>query len=490
MSEAANRILSNTVYRSVADVGSKIASAALYVVMARKLGQVGFGVFTFGYVVAALATMFGSFGQATILTREVARDRGKLGVYFWNTLALNILLSLPGLAAVALAIGLLGSDRQAAVVIILGLALIMELLMFTCYAAYQAFERLVLMPISMIAQRLTTAIVGMAALFAGASVVVVCVIYLGAAILALALTIRLLYRYVAKPPITIDVTQWIPLLRAAFPLGLFVLFSTALFRADTAMLALYEPKRIVGDYGAAYRLFETTLFIAWGVTAAVYPVLVRLTPTTSPPVGAVWERATKLVIALTLPIAVGAAVLAGPVIEFLYGSNFSGAAPALVLLSPTIALYPIAFICGTALISQNRESVMTRAYAVIAAQNILGNLVLIPLLSLKGAALGTSLSQLLLTTWLVWKAREAVGGRLHWQRIVLGPVLATGVAAVSMLLLRSTAGLAVATGGLAYVLTLTAFEFVAYPEDARVIRDFLARRLVSRLPEPEGPKAP
>jgi len=31
---------------------------------------------------------------------------------------------------------------------------------------------------------------------------------------------------------------------------------------------------------------------------------------------------------------------------------------------------------------------------------------------------------------------------------------------------------------------------VAYPEDARVIRDFLSRRLVSRLPEPEGPNAP
>ena len=487
MSEAANRILSNTVYRSVADVGSKIASAALYVVMARKLGQVGFGIFTFGYVAAALATTFGSFGQATVLTREVARDRTKLGFYFWNTLALNVVLSLPGLAVAALAVGLLGSDTQTAVIIILGLALITELLMFTCYAVYQAFERLVLMPISLIAQRLTTAVVGMVALFAGASVVVICLIYLGVAILALVLTLRLLYRFIAKPAITIDVKRWIPLLRAAFPLGLFVLFSTALFRADTAMLALYEPTRIVGDYGAAYRLFETTLFITWGVTAGVYPVLVRLTPTSDPTVGAVWERATKLVIALTLPIATGAAVLARPVIELLYGSDFNGAAPALVLLSPTIALYPIAFICGTALISQNRESVMTKAYAVIAAQNILGNLVLIPWLSLKGAALGTSLSQLLLTTWLVWKAREAVGGRLHWRRILVGAALASMVAGVSMLLLRSTLGLAIAAGGLTYLLTLTAFEFVAYPEDARVVRDFLARRLASRVPEAQGP---
>ena len=48
-----------------------------------------------------------------------------------------------------------------------------------------------------------------------------------------------------------------------------------LFRIDTVMLAAYESDAVVGNYGAAYRLFESTLFLSWAVGAAVYPVYSR-----------------------------------------------------------------------------------------------------------------------------------------------------------------------------------------------------------------------
>ena len=50
MSTGARRILANTAYRLIADVGSKLASIAFYVVMARELGAKSFGVFTRDFV--------------------------------------------------------------------------------------------------------------------------------------------------------------------------------------------------------------------------------------------------------------------------------------------------------------------------------------------------------------------------------------------------------------------------------------------------------
>src|SRR5438132_321390 len=44
---SARKIAANTIYRAVADLGSKVATVALFVVMARKLGEAHFGVFTF-----------------------------------------------------------------------------------------------------------------------------------------------------------------------------------------------------------------------------------------------------------------------------------------------------------------------------------------------------------------------------------------------------------------------------------------------------------
>ena len=125
------------------------------------------------------------------------------------------------------------------------------------------------------------------------------------------------------------------------------------------MLAAFEPKDVVGDYGAAYRLLEATLFVAWSVGAAVYPVFSRLTTTSDPPVGLVFERSLKLSIALTLPLAAGALVLAGPLIELLYGSSYESAETALRLLTPAIALYPVCYLTGYLLVSQDRQRVLT-----------------------------------------------------------------------------------------------------------------------------------
>ena len=57
-------------------------------------------------------------------------------------------------------------------------------------------------------------------------------------------------------------------MRAAAPIGLAGLFGIVLFRIDMVMLAAFEPHEVVGRYGAAYRLFETTLFLSWAVGAA------------------------------------------------------------------------------------------------------------------------------------------------------------------------------------------------------------------------------
>ena len=111
-------------------------------------------------------------------------------------------------------------------------------------------------------------------------------------------------------------------MRVAAPLGIAGVFITVLLRVDTAMLALYKSDAVVGNYGAAYRLFEATLVVGWSVTAAVYPVFSRLTRDSEPPLGLVFERSLKLVLAPTLPLAIGAVVLGDPLVRLVYGHGF------------------------------------------------------------------------------------------------------------------------------------------------------------------------
>ena len=107
-------ILANFGYSAGSDVVSTLATVGLWLLMARKLGEAAFGTFTFSLAVATLLTTLANFGQDRILTREVARDRRQLRLYFWNTVGLRLAVSAPVLAA-AVAVGAaLGSDPNAA----------------------------------------------------------------------------------------------------------------------------------------------------------------------------------------------------------------------------------------------------------------------------------------------------------------------------------------------------------------------------------------
>jgi O-antigen/teichoic acid export membrane protein len=474
--DGARRILANTAYRLLADVGSKLASIAFYVVMARELGAKSFGVFTFGLAFVILTTTLGNFGQDSVLTREVARDRTLLDRYFFNTLALKTVISAVSLALALLIAEIVGvSSETRTVLLLLGPAVVLEILMKTCFAAFQAYERLEFIPIALVTQRTVTAIAGIAALLAGAGVVAVSAIYLAGAALGFALSLRLLLRRVVRPAFRIETGRWWPLMRAAAAIGTASVFAVVLFRADMTMLAAFKPAAVVGHYGAAYRLLEATLFVSWSVGSAVYPVFSRLSPTSEPAVGFVFERSLKLVVALTLPLAAGALVLADPVVRLVYGNEYATAANALRLLAPAIALYPVAYVAASLLVSQHRQRTMMIVYGLVALENILANFVLIPWLSLNGAALGTSLSQLLVTVALIVVAQQAAGG-IQWARVAGGPILATLAATVGMVLLRDELAAAVAAGAVLYLAVLFAFERLRFPDDARAVLDLLPRR--------------
>ena len=479
MRDKPSSILTNATYRVVADVFAKAASVVLYIVMARKLGVAEFGVFAFGLSFVTLVTVFADFGQSAILTREVARDHRLVDRYFANTIVLKLVLALP---ALVVSIGILSAFAEPQtrnVALLLGIAVVAEQMMNTCFATYQAFERLVYIPVALLAQRFLMTAIGCAALLAGAGVVAVSIVYLACALVGLGVALWLLFAYVARPRFQVRPRVWRGLMWAAFPIGVASVFSTILFRADMAMLAVMKSAEAVGEYAAAYRLLETTLFLSWGVGSAVYPVYSRLGPGRSPEVLLVFERSLKLLVALTLPLAIGAVILADPLMDVLYGPAYDASANALVLLAPAIALYPFAYVAGMMLVSQHRQRVLAPIYAAVAAENILLNLVLIPTHSLYGAAIGTSLSQLLVTLPLMVFCTHALG-RPSWLRMVGGPVTASVLAGVVMAVLRDDFAAALVAASVVYMASLFVFERLVYPRDAQAVLDLIPGRRLSR----------
>lgn len=486
---AHSRILANAGFRAIADIGSKIATAALYLIVARKAGATQFGIFAFAISFGGIAVTLGQFGQEFVLVREVVRDPRKLDAYYSDVLLSRVMLSVPPLL-IALAVASLAgmSAHTRLVILLMSLGFIGDYMIQVSFAVFQAFERVALMPIVLIAQRWVTTTVAIVLLYRGGGIVAVSGVYCVGALLAACYAAWLMHRKVARPRIRLSIRGALAVTRAGMPIGLGMLAITLLSRIDMSMLEAFKPSSQVGQYGAAYRLLETTAFVTWSVNVAVLPTMARLTPTSTPPVGAVFQRALKLVLAITLPSAAGAAILAAPIIALLYGSEYRPSAEALALLAATITLVPVSALTSQLLYAQGTRYVVGITYAAVFAENVVVNLFLIPRYSLDGAAVGTSISELLVSSTLLFSARR-LRGRMELRRLLSGALAGTLAASAAMAAFHTQLAVAVPLAIVVYLAVFLAHERVAFPGDFAVIRAFLrtiARRSGSSLPSVIG----
>ena len=257
-------------YRGLADIGSKIATTLLFIVMARKLGVSQFGVFVFGLSLVTLVSVLADFGGRSIAGRR-ARNRNDIHRQFANNIAMKVVLAVPMLAIAVAVVAATTTGNETRDVVALLVAVVAELLRGTCFAVFEAHERMGFIPVVLTAQRFLTTIVGITALFMGAGVVAVSAIYLGGAVLAFFLALALMYWKVAQPRPTISLRIWWPLLHAAICRSAWPAHSGRCSSASTPRCSRSSSRRTWS--GATKELFvpgfEATLFIGWSIGAAV-----------------------------------------------------------------------------------------------------------------------------------------------------------------------------------------------------------------------------
>jgi O-antigen/teichoic acid export membrane protein len=469
----ARLVARNTAVQVVGDTAGKFVSLAFYVVLARALGPDGFGLFTFGLSLALLVVTPAGFGIDTIVAREIARDREAMHRLVWNALAMKAALGLTavGLTAAIAALGGYGGSAPL-VIALLALAAFVELMAKTLYSVFLGLEDMRPPSTALLLQRTLTALLGIAAVLAGAGAAGVAALYLAGVVLAFSWTAwRVVLR--ARPRRWLDRAAARSLLASSLPSGINVLLSTVLFRVDMLILSLLVSTVAVGLYGAAYRLLESTLVLSYAVAVAMLPTLSRLSRSSVPSLAEAYEGALK-VIALTLvPVGCVFALFAGALMDALYGAEYATAASALRLLGGAAALYGVSHLGLYVLISQSRQRTIPWITGAVVVLNVSLNLLLIPRFSIDAAAFVTSLSELTLAV-LMTVAALRVTGAVTARRILAGPL--AGAAAMGATALLAGTGLAALALALAaYAGTVLLVERRLHPGDLRLIADVIRR---------------
>ncbi len=467
------RIARNALVRTAGEIIAKVASLLFFVTMARELGTDGFGAFMFALGLTGALLIGAGFGTDELTAREVARDHSRGGRYLSDVSALKT-ASAVVLLALAVLISQLGDfsyDARAAVVIV-GVGVAVEAIARTWYMIFQANERLDLISLSIVIQRTLTAVAGIVVLTRGGGVVAASLVFSIGAVCGLVVSELSVRRLVPSRPRP-QPRAWPRLLKTAFPIGVAFLLYILLLRLDVTLLSFIAGEAEVGLYAAAYRLVESTQFVAWAMSAAMMPWLSR---TATGGLVRGYELGLKAMNAVLLPISLVFVLFAEGIVDLLYGDAFAPAVLPLQLLGLTSALYGMQSLASTTLIARDSPGTFGKLVGVVVVLNLGANLIVIPKYGADGAAAVSLASGLLLGASSLLLAGRKVG-RVRFWRSFAGPVLASGAMTVSALALPSPLVPAAVLALIVYSVVLLALERLLFDDDLRVFLGVLPKRL-------------
>jgi O-antigen/teichoic acid export membrane protein len=472
---AGRRVLANTVLRVVGELVGKIMSFAVFAVLARVVGQNSVGSYVVAFAYVQIAMIFVDLGFDRVIIRRVATDIASMPRIFSEVIALKCLLLVPVLAAswtLAPVIGYHGQTQTAIELLTLGQ--FFDALNRSVFSVMSARERGGLLTVMVVLERSAGAVLGIAALLAGFGMISVCITYALGSAIGFVIGLTLLVRRIGALPRRVSLTRWRVLILESLPFAMYDSLSFLFTKVDTIILSLLATHAAVALYGGASRLYEASFFITYSINGTFMAMYTYLSPTSEPPIGMVFGRSIKLVLALLAPITVTWMVEARPLSTLFFGNAFLGTSGPLRLLAPAVVLMGVANLSSSIVALRAGARTLLPLTAGALVMNITLNVVLIPVLGASGAGLAMSLALVPFAAVGLWLATRQIGA-IPIVRILISPAVAGIGMALVMLFVVGPLVPAIACGMVVYLLAFVLVERRLAPQDLRFMLAILRR---------------
>ena len=391
------RIAKNVGVLGISQVITSVLGFFLLIYIARYLGEVGFGKYSFALSFTALFVIFADLGISNLIIREIARNKELTNEYLTNVSVIKLLLSLLTFGFIVLTINLMDYPQDTTYAVYLfGVYTILTSFAQTSMSIFQAYERMEYTAVVMVIDKIILVPLVLFALFSGYGLIELAYVYIFVGIVAVTLSFSIVLIKIAKPKLTIDFSLWKTLIIGSIPFGLNALFGVLFFKIDTVMLSVFKNDAAVGIYNAAYVPLLALGIIPGVFISALYPVMSRHFVSSKDSLKTFTVLSSKYMAIIGFPIAIGCFVLADRFIALFYLDQYSGSIIAFQILALFIPLRFVSSVTGTLLTSINRQSIRTVSVGLSALFNIILNAALIPYWSYIGASIATVISEVFL----------------------------------------------------------------------------------------------
>jgi O-antigen/teichoic acid export membrane protein len=167
--------------------------------------------------------------------------------------------------------------------------------------------------------------------------------------------------------------------------------------ADVLILTYFRTLEEVGLYNAALPIILLLTYLPIAVSLAIRPMSAELwTKKAFNSLNLVIENTTRFALILLLPISLILVIYPDIVLRILFGETLVQASTALSILAIGAVFYGLTHIQINFLFGISGPKVVTKIWAIGAIVNIVLNLILVPKYGIIGAAIGTTISYLVL----------------------------------------------------------------------------------------------
>jgi O-antigen/teichoic acid export membrane protein len=416
--DTGRRLVRNTFARGTGQLFTWAATAVVTVLMPRYLGDDNLG-----RLAAATSLTFICGGLATLginsyLTREVARGGAQRGLVL-NALALRLPLALLAGAVAAVVAALLNYDpgvRQLVYLLCLNAALVA--IAGVLNGTLEGLQSMRLVAAADVISKGVLVVAVALFLSQGLGLHGMAHAWNLSALAMIAVAGYAAWRAGALRG-GLDVRLWRPLLAGSLPFFAWQAALTIYGHLDVLLVSLLTSPAVTGWYAAAYRIVGVASFAPVIVAGVVFPALSASASRRPHEFRAIAHRSLQAVLLLTVPIAFGSIVLAGPLIDFLgYPEPFRNSVPLIMILALHIPIVGVDMIVGSALnaLDQQRQWALTGMAAAVLNPGV--NLLLIPFFerSTGNGALGAAITTVLTEVFMMAVGLFLLRGRVFGRR--------------------------------------------------------------------------
>ncbi|MCL5411598.1 MAG: flippase [Patescibacteria group bacterium] len=386
------RVFKNFLSLGFAEVVTRVLSTILTIYIARSLGANVFGQLAFATAFTSYFALFSDFGLTTLGIREIAKDRSKT-----NYLATNITVLQIGLAVLlttlmgVLLIFIPLNINLKLLTFLFGLSMIPNAL--SLGYVFEAHERMEFTAVSRIAIQVITLIIAFVFIYLTKNILVVPFAQFLSGLIAVILVFILLRMHLSFSLTRIDLEKTKVLFYQAIPFVVATLSTNLYYTFDSVFIQFAKGSEAVGYYSAGYKIVLLLVSIARFFQAAIYPTLTSLLKSNPEKVNSLINQTSKLLIFLSVPLAVGGTVLARPIIDTIYGEAYQQSVLPFQVLIWSIFTIFVNVSFGTFLLASGHEKQYMKSTVVGSLLNIVFISLLIPTLGLFGAALATMVTE-------------------------------------------------------------------------------------------------